>query len=211
VCVPASAGAVVYAACGRRHTALLTGAASSSTTASTSMNSSGTTAQHTASSTSNLHSSCSSSSTSGGIVLTFGCGLRGQLGNGSTTDTLTVPTVVRSLEGVGALQPGSSQGGITCESRPLSYAEYLLGDYKSQWLAILNGVRCVAYSTNFLLNSDCSCTAHITCCTTVSLRVTRIELITVSYMQYPRALNTAVACGGWHTAAVSNTGDVYTW
>jgi alpha-tubulin suppressor-like RCC1 family protein len=110
--VPASAEAVVYAACGRRHSALLTGTASSSTTASTSTNSSGATAQNTAANSSNLHGS---SSTSGGVVLTFGCGLRGQLGNGCTTDTLTLPRIVRSLEGVGALQPGSSQGGITCK------------------------------------------------------------------------------------------------
>jgi Regulator of chromosome condensation (RCC1) repeat len=90
--VPASAGAVVHAACGRRHSALLTGATNSSTTTAS-----------------------GATSNTGGIVLTFGCGLRGQLGNGCTTDTLTVPTVVRSLEGVGALQPGSSQGGITCK------------------------------------------------------------------------------------------------
>ena len=121
--VPASAGAVVYAACGRRHSALLTGAASSAITASTASAAAAAAAATTATSSSDTAgqhaafagNSSPSSGSGGGLVLTFGCGLRGQLGNGCTTDILTVPTVVRSLEGVGALQPGSSQGGITCK------------------------------------------------------------------------------------------------
>jgi Regulator of chromosome condensation (RCC1) repeat len=118
--VPASAGAVVYAACGRRHSALLTGAASSAITASTASAAAAATTATSSSDTAGQHAafagnSSPSSGSGGGLVLTFGCGLRGQLGNGCTTDILTVPTVVRSLEGVGALQPGSSQGGITCK------------------------------------------------------------------------------------------------